>query len=570
MSSTSISLLCEASEDELFTFYKKYFEITHVRYWKVLDLFQALLVEYKPISYDCTSIFVRTFKKFALNYTSSNVKLQHNMKNLLNKCENVINSNLARTLVMKERVEQSRLLYCTHVADDVLKDKTSAINQNIVHPATSPLPNQISSLEVTPQSSTVAVTTSTTSNISSTPKRVNNNNPPPSSQNKRRKRLSASFVKGLSLGEKLQCLADSYGNDNTLDLVSPGTIPARFKSIIKRISVDLQIPLSLKYTRSERAILVKVIKATSLHDVEVIVKDIPLVPRVGLQSYIYIALSKLLLLYQCNQLRDNTHKEGWYQGHLYADVFDAVFLFDPFYVTKRTECHATTIKYLKKIKQIAKDEKDIKVDLILFNEQLGDIFSCEDKPADATEADVEIDLKKAKDLREKRLVYIKSILPHPSLINTVEVMSAQFHGLTLTIYGSRMTESGIIVHYKKGVASLPAVFSMPEVAHFLLTVMSLQRAIVLDLRKLTAIYQVGLEDSISFLASNNSDIFYRADSPISDGTSDTSADSDMMETERLHRILKLAVDKVSAIELDDDLLSCEDWEDLLVIDKNDG
>jgi hypothetical protein len=96
----------------------------------------------------------------------------------------------------------------------------------------------------------------------------------------------------------------------------------------------------------------------------------------------------------------------------------------------RTECHATTIKYLKKMKQITSDEKDVKVDLILFNSQLSDIFSCEDKPA---EADVEADIKKAKDLRQKRLLYIKSILPHPSLINTVEVISSLFYGLSCNI-----------------------------------------------------------------------------------------------------------------------------------------
>jgi hypothetical protein len=79
-----------------------------------------------------------------------------------------------------------------------------------------------------------------------------------------------------------------------LDLVRPGVVVIRFASIRKRISVDLQTPLSLKYTRNERSILIKVIKATSsLHDIEVIVKDIPLVSRAGLQSYIYIALSKL-------------------------------------------------------------------------------------------------------------------------------------------------------------------------------------------------------------------------------------------------------------------------------------
>ncbi|KAI9016467.1 hypothetical protein CLU79DRAFT_764047 [Phycomyces nitens] len=59
----------------------------------------------------------------------------------------------------------------------------------------------------------------------------------------------------------------------------------------------------------------------------------------------------MLLLFQSGQLQDSNHKEGWFQGHVYADLFDAVFMFDPYYVTKRTECHAATIKYLKKAKK---------------------------------------------------------------------------------------------------------------------------------------------------------------------------------------------------------------------------
>ncbi|KAG2198878.1 hypothetical protein INT47_010283 [Mucor saturninus] len=83
-------------------------------------------------------------------------------------------------------------------------------------------------------------------------------------------------------------------------------------------------------------------------------------------------------------------------------------------------------------------------------------------------------------------------------------------------------------------------------------------------------YQVNLEDSINFLTSNNDGMFYRDDSPTSDDTSDTSTSSDIMEMERVRRILKLTTDKVNSIGLDDDLLCCEDWEDLLVLDENDG
>lgn len=192
-----------------------------------MKLFKALLAEYKPISYNCASIFVHTFKRYGQNYASNDVQIQHTIRNLLDKCDNIINSNLVRTLVTKENVELNvsfhicfpyilliffnmniwdtaiETFICTHAVYDALKDKTNVINQNVinqnvinqnvVHPTTSPSPNQTSSLkEVTPQSSswssTAASATSTSSNKSSTLKRVANDDPSPSSQNKRRGR----------------------------------------------------------------------------------------------------------------------------------------------------------------------------------------------------------------------------------------------------------------------------------------------------------------------------------------------------------------------------------------------
>ncbi|KAI7892850.1 uncharacterized protein EV154DRAFT_479942 [Mucor mucedo] len=126
---------------------------------------------------------------------------------------------------------------------------------------------------------------------------------------------------------------------------------------------------------------------------------------------------------------------------------------------------------------------------IICNDQLGDIFSCEDKPGEATEAYVEVDIKEVKHrfarsvsymsrtvspeaspifqapFRQKRLLYVKH-----RFARSVSYISSPFFIIHHCYIPLRMTESGTIVHYKKGVASLPAVFSMPEVAHFLLTV----------------------------------------------------------------------------------------------------
>ena len=101
------------------------------------------------------------------------------------------------------------------------------------------------------------------------------------------------------------------------------------------------------------------------------------------------------------------------------------------------------------MKKIVDTQKNCKVDLILFNHGYGDMFTCEDKCESVPPGVVRDDLEKGNKLREKRLLYLKSIIPYKSNINHIEVSSAQFHGLTLTIYGSKMTETGDIIHYQK-------------------------------------------------------------------------------------------------------------------------
>ncbi|KAK4509612.1 uncharacterized protein ATC70_007965 [Mucor velutinosus] len=234
-----------------------------------------------------------------------------------------------------------------------------------------------------------------------------------------------------------------------------------------------------------------------------------------------------------------------------------------YYFFFRTECHASTIKYLRKTRQIDQREKDAKIDMILFNDQLEDIFCCEDKPAEAKEADVEADLNKARFLREKRLKYIQTLLPSPSCIKHIEVISPQFYGLVLTIHGSRMTENGTIIHYQKATATIPSQASnMPQVAYFLLTVMSLQRTIVMNFKKLIAISEAGLQDSVRYLAtpfdSINNNIFYRDNSPVPSSNS---------KIEQTRRVLELISNKIKEIGYADDILTCDNWEDIISNDN---
>lgn len=104
------------------------------------------------------------------------------------------------------------------------------------------------------------------------------------------------------------------------------------------------------------------------------------------------------------------------------------------------------------------------------------MFTCEDKSESVSPGVVQDDFEKGNTLRGKRLLYLQSIVPYKSNVKHIEVLSAQFHGLTLTIYGSKMTEVGDIIHYQKASATIPAspFGHLPQVAHYLLTVLSLQ------------------------------------------------------------------------------------------------
>lgn len=104
------------------------------------------------------------------------------------------------------------------------------------------------------------------------------------------------------------------------------------------------------------------------------------------------------------------------------------------------------------------------------------MFTCKDKSESVPHAAVQADLEKAIKLREKRLLYLKSIIPYKSNMKFIEVLSAQFYGLTLTVYSSQMTELGDVVHYQKAKASIPSspFNHLPQTAHYLLTVLSLQ------------------------------------------------------------------------------------------------
>ncbi|KAG2221674.1 hypothetical protein INT45_002712 [Circinella minor] len=255
--------------------------------------------------------------------------------------------------------------------------------------------------------------------------------------NKKQKRLNLDDIFNLSLSDKVRAICENFdrysGNRNRLDFCKPGFFPSRFQKTIPKLQKSLGVPFESAIKKEEREILLNISKADSIDDIEIIIKDIPLVGGSGIQK---------IVIWQSGLLKNAIHNKGWYQINLYSELFDAVFLTNNIHQTKRTECYAAAIKYLKKMKKFDQMEKDVKVDLLLFNKEYGDLFACEDKPADTPEKDVIDDIQKGQKLAEKKLLHVQPLLPYPTMMQPIEVLSVQFYGLELIVYGSKMTEHG--------------------------------------------------------------------------------------------------------------------------------
>ncbi|KAI8883881.1 hypothetical protein K501DRAFT_248809 [Backusella circina FSU 941] len=466
-----------------------------------------------------------------------------------NNIDAVLASRPAQVAFEKRRGDELQELYGALVKNSVYQDKITLVDSTHIENNAGP---------------------STSKSQPVPPNKKRTVSKPKTRPKKKTKRLEVRDIKRLPFDQKIHTLVGNFGSNNILNLASPGLIPERFQVEIQKIMKKLEIALSLAANEQEKQLLIRFSNTKSLEDIESLVKSIPLVPQTGNFTFLSIALTKLIALWQSEVLLNHDHRETWFQMHVYGGLLDSAFLFDKNYNIKRSECHASTIKYLKKIKKIDDKEKDCKMDLILFNHGCGDMFTCEDKCESVSPGVVQNDFEKGSKLREKRLLYLKSIIPYKSNINHIEVLSAQFHGLTLTIYGSKMTEIGDIIHYQKAKASIPtSPFNhLPQAAHYLLTVLSLQRNIVINLKKLEIIFEACLKDAVEYLAAPisaiNSNLFFREDSPGSECSyeSDTSDEFELEEQER--RKTEYIDQEIKNLDKNDEgVLTANDWESFI-------
>ncbi|KAI8147485.1 hypothetical protein BJV82DRAFT_348631 [Fennellomyces sp. T-0311] len=532
-------LISEATEADLFRTYEKYTATTNVKAWKVLDILSKVLEQYNIQDAVTDLGYIKhTLGRFAKAYTSSNAELKTKMDVIAARAEKVLDSDAAEVLVQKKKQAQKKYVYQAKLQTDVYQDKTYISGKA-----------RLGKRQGSPSVKA------------------------PNGQPKRGRRLNPADFAHMTVSQQIHRLCIAYSTNtecNRLNLSENDFFPKRFAKIIDQLQKSLAKPLRFALKTKEQAYLLQLSNCKNLGDVESLIKSIPLVTGSGIEKFLFLALSKLTVLWQSSQLYTTDHNEGWYQIHVYGDVLDCIFLSDGQYQTKRTECHASAIKYLKKMRKVGSAEKEVKVDLLLFNNQYGDLFACEDKPASTPDNSVKADIKKSQKLSEKRLMHIQSVLPYNSLISKIEVLSAQFHGLELTVHGARMTNDGDFVHYEKCKAAVPANSNghFSETAIFLATVISLQRSILLELEKLEVMCEVAYADAIQYLEStpDAQKLQYREDTPDSTASSSKSthgSNDDWRPIVREQRIVEAATRRLKEIDFGEDVLTAENWEDII-------
>jgi len=101
----------------------------------------------------------------------------------------------------------------------------------------------------------------------------------------------------------------------------------------------------------------------------------------------------------------------------------------------------------------------------------------------------------------------------------------------------------------------------------------------MNFKKLIAISEAGLQDSVRYLAtpfdSINNNIFYRDNSPVPSSNSSNAdsnsnqgdANNTLIEIEQTRRVLELISNKIKEIGYADDILTCDNWEDIISNDN---
>lgn len=201
-----------------------------------------------------------------------------------------------------------------------------------------------------------------------------------------------------------------------------------------------------------------------------------------------------------------------------------------------------------------------------------DVITAEEKP---TLKGVKADVKKGGLLKKNTLyLWSKQVKSHV-LMEELESMSCQWQGTKLTVYGSRLLSSDLILTYAKGSFQVPvSVNHLPEFSKLLMAVISLKRVVKLNYAKFTLILEEKYKQEIENLAFDDdplnemSFVSNSTDSDSEEGQNDGDEKNGEKSENDIDDFVERTLAKVKNLKLGEEgLKNFSDWEDLLLFDR---
>ncbi|KAI9349399.1 hypothetical protein BD770DRAFT_436717 [Pilaira anomala] len=263
-------------------------------------------------------------------------------------------------------------------------------------------------------------------------------------------------------------------------------------------------------------------------------------------SYIKSALVLGSQLWEGKSLSNKRHGEDWYRAHIYANIWDEVFLNDEKLETNRSKCISQMMKTLKKTEN---DIKQQRLDFILrdLNSDNNAVTDEEKRSVAGVKAYVVKDGLLKKHVLSLWAEQVNSNV----LMKQLEAISYQWKGTKLTIYGSRLLSFDRVLTYQKGSFSFPTSDNcILEFSKLLLAIISLKRVVKLNYAKFALILKELCKQKVKKASFSDVEISLA-----------THKSEEEEYNEEFVRNTKAMLDKINHNEKD--LMQFSDWEDML-------
>ncbi|KAG2203592.1 hypothetical protein INT47_011686 [Mucor saturninus] len=344
--------------------------------------------------------------------------------------------------------------------------------------------------------------------------------------------------KELSLYKKAALLVDSCGSKDILDFRQSCIIPQILEAITNRITKKLHVLLIPLHKAKEHALLKKISKAKKkMDDFIESIESISVVKSANELVFIKMLVEKFVVLLKYDHLKRD-HNECWYRVNVYSETFNLLFLSSNLFESKRAECESSPTLTTG-------------ISSSCSVSSIFETLSCPCEKNMIRDASTVADL-----VRSSSLNYWLTLLPYKECSYYIESIFCHFNKLTLRIYGTKLND-GRLMHYVKKETINPNNGSGSQLADYITTILSLFRHVLINLKKITIMCEIALQDDLNYLKNSTSHNTFREDSP------DSSATKVWETNERKTRIMNKIEDAIKDLEeTDDEQYIRTYWEDL--------